>query len=244
MVPWKSHRDFPSRRSRLSTESIQLSRSSVPRSPAAALSHPSLYGIRGLSKRLFDVAAAGFGLLLLSPILLLVALMVRLDSPGPVLFKQKRVGLNGQAFWMYKFRSMVVDAEDRLKALEAKNEVEGGVTFKMANDPRVTRIGAFLRKTSLDEFPQLMNVLRGEMSLVGPRPPLPSEVAMYTSEQKRRLTVTPGCTGLWQVSGRSKTTFKRMIELDLDYIEKWSLLRDLHIVLKTVRVVLKMEGSY
>ncbi|MNR82118.1 putative sugar transferase EpsL [compost metagenome] len=145
---------------------------------------------------------------------------------------------------MYKFRSMVVDAESQLDALKAKNEVEGGVTFKIVNDPRMTRIGRMLRKTSLDEFPQLFNVIRGEMSLVGPRPPLPKEVVLYSAEQKQRLAVVPGCTGLWQVSGRSTTTFNRMIELDLDYIENWSLRRDLLIVLKTVRVILRMEGSY
>lgn len=173
-----------------------------------------------------------------------IALLVKLDSPGPIFFKQKRVGLNGREFWMYKFRSMIVNAEAQLDSLKSKNEVEGGVTFKMADDPRITRIGRILRKTSLDEFPQLLNVLRGEMSLVGPRPPLPKEVALYTPEQNRRLTVIPGCTGLWQVSGRSKTTFQRMIELDLDYIDNWSLRRDLSITAKTFRVVLKMEGSF
>lgn len=183
-------------------------------------------------------------MLFFAPLFLLIALLVKLDSRGPVFFKQKRVGLNGREFWMYKFRSMVVDAEQRLESLEALNEVEGGVTFKIADDPRVTRIGRILRKTSLDEFPQLYNVLRGDMSLVGPRPPLPREVALYTPEQKRRLSVTPGCTGLWQISGRSKTTFQRMIELDLAYIETWSFRRDIAIVFKTVGVILRMEGSY
>lgn len=145
---------------------------------------------------------------------------------------------------MYKFRSMVIDAESQLESLKSLNEVKDGITFKIANDPRMTRLGRILRKTSLDEFPQLFNVLMGDMSLVGPRPPLPKEVALYTPEQKRRLTVMPGCTGLWQVSGRSKTTFQRMVELDLDYIEGWSLCRDFYILIKTIKVILKMEGSY
>ena len=228
----------------MSTESIPLSQSQVVRAPVFRHPHPSLYGIRGFSKRALDIVAAGLGLFVLSPFLLLIALLVKLDSPGPALFKQRRVGLNGREFWMYKFRSMVVDAEAQLESLKTMNEVKGGVTFKMAQDPRVTYIGRILRKSSLDEFPQLFNVLCGEMSLVGPRPPLPDEVVLYTPIQKRRLTVTPGCTGLWQINGRSKTTFQRMIELDLEYIENWSLCRDLFIVLKTVRVVLKMEGSY
>jgi exopolysaccharide biosynthesis polyprenyl glycosylphosphotransferase len=191
-----------------------------------------------------DVVLAGLGLLVLSPFLLLIALLVKLDSPGPVLFRQRRVGLNGREFWMYKFRSMVIDAEEQLETLKALNEVKDGITFKMANDPRMTRLGRLLRKTSLDEFPQLFNVLKGEMSLVGPRPPLPKEVVLYTPEQKRRLSVVPGCTGLWQISGRSTTTFQRMIELDLEYIRTWSLPRDIFILFNTIRVILKMEGSY
>ena len=234
----------PKRRRRLSTESIHAGTSQVARTPLRSLPHASLHGFRGNVKRMLDILGAGLGLVMIGPLFLLIALLLKLDSPGPIFFKQKRVGLDGREFWMYKFRSMVVDAEARLDSLKALNEVEGGVTFKIAQDPRVTRVGRILRKTSLDEFPQLFNVLRGEMSLVGPRPPLPKEVVKYTSDQRRRLTVTPGCTGLWQVSGRSKTTFQRMIELDLDYIENWSLRRDFTIVLKTVGVVLRMEGSY
>lgn len=234
----------PQRRRQLSTESIHLGKSQFVYKPLRGLPPASLRGIRGHAKRAFDILGASLGLLLLCPVFLLIALLVKLDSPGPVFFKQKRVGLNGREFLMVKFRSMVIDAEAKLDGLKALNEVEGGVTFKIAKDPRVTRLGRILRKTSLDEFPQLFNVLRGEMSLVGPRPPLPKEVALYTAEQKRRLTVVPGCTGLWQVNGRSKTTFQKMIELDLDYIENWSLRRDLVIMLKTIRVVLRMEGSY
>lgn len=242
--PQAISQEIESQRSRrLSTDSIQTGPTQLGLSLAPA-AHASLHGIRGSSKRAFDVAGATLGLLVLSPLLLAIALLVKLDSPGPIFFRQRRVGLNGREFWMYKFRSMVVDAEAQLESLKSKNEVEGGVTFKIINDPRMTRVGRVLRKTSLDEFPQLFNVLRGEMSLVGPRPPLPKEVVLYSTEQKRRLTVTPGCTGLWQVSGRSKTTFNRMIELDIDYIENWSLRRDLLITLKTFRVILKMEGSY
>ena len=228
----------------MSTESISLSQSQVVRAPVCRHPHPSLYGVRGFTKRTLDVVLAGLGLLVLSPFLLLIALLVKLDSPGPVLFRQRRVGLNGREFWMYKFRSMVIDAEEQLETLKALNEVKDGITFKMANDPRMTRLGRLLRKTSLDEFPQLFNVLKGEMSLVGPRPPLPKEVVLYTPEQKRRLSVVPGCTGLWQISGRSTTTFQRMIELDLEYIRTWSLPRDIFILFNTIRVILKMEGSY
>lgn len=206
--------------------------------------HPSLHGLSGITKRIVDVTLSGLGLLVLTPLLLLIALLIVIDSPGPVLFKQKRVGLNGREFWMYKFRSMVADAEAQLETLQAQNEIEGGITFKIANDPRVTRLGRILRKTSLDEFPQLFNVLLGEMSLVGPRPPLPKEVALYSAEQRRRLTVVPGCTGLWQISGRSKTTFKKMIELDLEYIRTWSVHQDLSILVRTVRTIVRMEGSY
>lgn len=244
VTPRSSRRDLPVRRRRLSTESIPLSQSQVVRAPVFRHPHPSLYGVRGFTKRTLDVALAGLGLLVLSPFLLLVALLVKLDSPGPALFKQRRVGLNGREFWMYKFRSMVVDAEQQLETLKNLNEVKDGVTFKIVNDPRMTRLGRILRKTSLDEFPQLFNVIMGEMSLVGPRPPLPKEVAHYSSEQKRRLTVVPGCTGLWQISGRSKTTFTKMVELDLKYIETWSFSQDLFILFKTIQVILKMEGSY
>ena len=228
----------------MSTESIQLSQSQVARVPVTGFPHPSLFGVRGISKRIFDVTAAGLGLVILGPLLLLIALLVKLDSPGPALFKQRRVGLDGREFWMYKFRSMVMDAEAQLETLKTMNEVEDGITFKIAHDPRMTRLGRILRKTSLDEFPQLFNVLIGEMSLVGPRPPIPKEVSLYTPDQKRRLTVMPGCTGLWQVSGRSMTTFKRMIELDLEYIQSWSFRRDFQILFKTIRVIFKMEGSF
>lgn len=212
--------------------------------PLPAAPHPSLYGTGRFCKRAIDILGSFVGLVLLAPILLLVAIAIRLDSPGAVIFKQRRVGLNGIEFDMYKFRSMVADAEARKADLLAFNEMKDGPIFKMSRDPRITRVGRFIRRTSLDEFPQLLNVLLGHMSLVGPRPPLPSEVIFYTAEQWQRLSVVPGATGLWQVSGRSNVdSFIAMVGLDLDYIKNWSLLSDLAILFKTVRVVLKMEGS-
>lgn len=206
--------------------------------------HPSLVGWRRVCKRMIDVCGALTGLVLLAPVLLMVAIAIKLDSPGPVIFRQRRVGLNGQDFDMYKFRSMVIDAEARKADLMAFNEMKDGPIFKMARDPRVTRTGRFIRRTSLDEFPQLINILLGDMSLVGPRPPLPSEVVHYSQEQWQRLSVIPGATGLWQVSGRSNLdSFKSMVSLDLTYIRNWSIVSDIKILLKTVKVVLKMEGS-
>ena len=191
-----------------------------------------------LVKRLLDVTASGLGLVLLSPLLALIWLAVRLDSPGPAVFKQNRVGKNGRIFTMYKFRTMVADAEKRLAQLAHLNQ--GGLyMIKIPNDPRVTRLGRFLRKTSLDELPQLWNVLKGEMSLVGPRPQSPHEVALYTPRQRCRLLVTPGITGLWQVTSRHVPDFDEWVTLDLNYMMEWSLALDGLILLKTVGVVLK-----
>lgn len=212
--------------------------------PLPSAPHPSLYGLQGFCKRAIDVVGSLVGLALLAPVLLLVAIAIKLDSPGAVIFKQRRVGLEGSEFDMYKFRSMVVEAEAMKADLLALNEMKDGPIFKIARDPRVTRVGRFIRRTSLDEFPQLVNVLSGKMSLVGPRPPLPSEVVYYTAEQRQRLSVVPGATGLWQVSGRSNLdSFKTMVGLDLEYIRNWSLVSDLRIIFKTVLVVLKMDGS-
>ena len=206
--------------------------------------HPSLVGVNWVFKRSIDIASAVIGLVLLATLFLLVAIAIRVDSRGPVIFRQRRVGLNGREFNMYKFRSMAVDAEDRKHDLLALNEIKDGPIFKIAKDPRVTRVGRFIRKTSVDEFPQLVNVLMGQMSLVGPRPPVPQEVGFYTQEQWERLTVMPGATGLWQVSGRSDLgSFRRMVQLDLEYIRDWSVLKDLAIVARTVPAILKMEGS-
>ncbi len=194
------------------------------------------------AKRVFDVIASAAILVVSSVVLAGVAIAIKLDSPGPVFFRQRRVGRNGRAFWMLKFRSMHVNAEAQLAALRARNEVSGPV-FKMRNDPRITRVGRFIRKTSLDEFPQFFNVLFGDMSVVGPRPPIPAEVAQYRRWQRRRLSVKPGITCLWQISGRSSIGFERWMELDLEYIDNWSLWGDVLICLKTVPAVLAARGA-
>jgi exopolysaccharide biosynthesis polyprenyl glycosylphosphotransferase len=195
------------------------------------------------SKRLLDVAGALAGLLLLSPLFLLCALAVKLTSRGPALFVQTRCGLGGVPFKFYKFRTMVEDAEDRKAELAHLNEMRGPV-FKIRRDPRTTRVGSVLRKLSLDELPQLWNVLRGDMSLVGPRPPTPDEVEQYSQRQVQRLAVLPGITGLWQVSGRSDIPdFERWIDLDLEYAQRSSLWLDVRILLKTVVVVILAKGA-
>jgi exopolysaccharide biosynthesis polyprenyl glycosylphosphotransferase len=194
-------------------------------------------------KRLLDVALAMFGLVATLPVWLGIVLAIRLDSPGPAIFKQERVGLHGRRFRFYKFRSMYVDAEQRLAEVQAHNEIDGPV-FKMRHDPRVSRVGGFLRRTSLDELPQLINVLRGDMSLVGPRPPLPREVEKYRPSDLVRLTVKPGLTCLWQIRGRSKVGFDQWMEYDREYVRNMSLWLDLQILLKTVWVVISCRGAY
>jgi lipopolysaccharide/colanic/teichoic acid biosynthesis glycosyltransferase len=212
----------------------------------------STVGLTQLLKRFIDVLAAGSLLLLLLPLMLLVAWLVKRDG-GPVFFRQIRVGYRGREFGMLKFRSMCVDAEARLAELLKQNEKSDGVTFKMKNDPRVTKVGRILRKTSMDELPQLINVLKGEMSLVGPRPPLPREVALYTSEDRRRLMAVPGITCLWQigereggwweVGDRNQIDFAEQVRLDVRYIESQSVWRDLWILIKTVPAVLLGKGG-
>jgi exopolysaccharide biosynthesis polyprenyl glycosylphosphotransferase len=194
-------------------------------------------------KRATDLLFVGLGLLVISPVLAIITLAVKLDSPGPVLYRQQRVGKDGRLFSMLKFRSMCQDADRRLDALRAQNEATGPL-FKMRNDPRITRVGAVLRRWSLDELPQLFNVVRGEMSLVGPRPPLPKEVAEYEEWQLGRLRAVPGLTGLWQVSGRSEVPFHDMVRLDLHYIRNWSFALDLEILLRTIPAVLTNRGAY
>jgi exopolysaccharide biosynthesis polyprenyl glycosylphosphotransferase len=194
------------------------------------------------AKRMFDIAVSFLVLLLLSPVLAALAVAIKLDSPGPVFFRQRRVGLQGRTFNIFKFRSMYLDAETRLESLRAHNEMSGPV-FKMKNDPRITRVGRFIRRTSLDEFPQFWNVLRGEMSVVGPRPPLPSEVRQYKRWQRRRLSVKPGITCIWQISGRNNIDFDRWMELDLEYIDQWSLWNDIQICIKTIPAVLGTRGA-
>ncbi len=194
-------------------------------------------------KRVLDVTVALGALVAASPIMLATAAAIKLDSPGPLFFKQTRVGKWGQTFGCYKFRSMYIDAEQRKAQLTTQNEADGPV-FKMKNDPRVTRVGRVIRKLSIDELPQLFNVLKGEMSLVGPRPPVPKEVAQYTVEQMRRLDTVPGITGLQQVSGRSDLNFKRWVELDLQYIAEQSFWKDIEILIRTIPAVLTAKGAY
>ncbi len=196
------------------------------------------------TKRLIDIIGSLLGIIFLSLLFIVVAILIKIEDPkGPVFFIQKRVGLNGKEFNMYKFRSMVADAEEKLKELLKYNEVSGAM-FKMKDDPRITKIGKFIRKTSIDELPQLFNVLRGEMSLVGPRPPLPREVEMYSDYDRQRLMVTPGCTGLWQVTARNSVGFKEMVELDLQYVEKRNLLLDIIIIFKTIAVLFGSKDAF
>jgi exopolysaccharide biosynthesis polyprenyl glycosylphosphotransferase len=195
-----------------------------------------------LLRRIFDFCVSLALILLLSPLFLLIAILIRLDSPGPAIFRQTRCGLNGRKFTFYKFRSMVQDAEKKQAELVKFNIMQGPV-FKMKNDPRITRIGYYLRKTSLDELPQLFNVLSGDMSLVGPRPPIPEEVENYEGWQRRRLSMKPGITGLWQVNGRNTINFDEWMKMDLEYIDNWSIWLDLKILLKTIPVVLFGKGA-
>jgi exopolysaccharide biosynthesis polyprenyl glycosylphosphotransferase len=194
--------------------------------------------LKGILDRLF-----GFiGVIVFAPLLIFVSLLIKLTSKGPVLFKQIRCGVNGRKFVFYKFRTMVADAEQKKKELEHKNPKK--IVFKIADDPRITRVGKFLRKTSIDELPQLLNVLRGDMSFVGPRPPVPGEVDKYEDWQRRRLSMKPGLTCLWQVKGRAELDFDEWMKLDLEYIDTWSLMLDLKILLRTVPAVLSTRGAY
>jgi lipopolysaccharide/colanic/teichoic acid biosynthesis glycosyltransferase len=187
---------------------------------------------------------AGVLLVLLAPLLLAIVASIRLTSPGPAIFRQARIGKDGREFTMLKFRTMVVDAESRKAELARANERTEGLLFKIRQDPRVTPVGRVLRKVSLDELPQLVNVLVGHMSLVGPRPPLPEEVALYEADARRRLLVKPGLTGLWQVSGRSDLTWEEAVRLDLRYVENWSLTLDLMILWKTGGAMIRGRGAY
>ncbi len=211
--------------------------------PLLEVHYPSLDNTQRALKRVLDVAVSAAGLVLLSPLFLAVAVAVRLDSPGPVLFRQKRVGADEKVFVCYMFRSMREEAELQQRELEALNEAKGPV-FKMRHDPRVTRVGRFLRRWSVDELPQLVNVLKGEMSLVGPRPLPVRDFLRMEEAHKRRLGAVPGMTGYWQISGRSNLSFEEMVRLDLYYIENWSLSFDIKIIFKTLGAVLRREGAY
>lgn len=195
------------------------------------------------AKRVFDLGAALAGLLLIVPLFPFLVLLIKLDTPGPIFFRQVRVGRRGRLFTCWKFRSMVADAEQRKGELSHLNEATGAA-FKIKADPRITGVGWFIRRSSLDEFPQLINVLRGEMSIVGPRPQIPAEVALYTPNQAQRLLVTPGLTCLWQVSGRSQLDFDEWMELDLEYVRRRSLRLDLWILGRTLPAVIERKGAY
>jgi exopolysaccharide biosynthesis polyprenyl glycosylphosphotransferase len=205
--------------------------------------HPQLSGFRLVIKDLFDRSVAGAALILLFPVLAALGMMIWLHDRGPALFTQTRVGKDGHTFRIYKFRTMVVDAEQIRAQLQASNELDG-VLFKLRRDPRVTAIGAVLRRWSIDEIPQLINVFLGDMSLVGPRPALPSEAAQYADHVRRRLVVKPGLTGLWQVNGRSDLSWEESVRLDLRYVENWSFVLDLQIVWKTISVMIRGSGAY
>jgi exopolysaccharide biosynthesis polyprenyl glycosylphosphotransferase len=196
-----------------------------------------------LVKRFFDVTAALFGLAMLLPLFPFIVLLIKLETPGPIFFRQERVGRRGRVFTCYKFRSMTADAEQLKDELADLNEATGAA-FKIRDDPRITGVGRFLRRSSLDEFPQIFNVLRGEMSIVGPRPQIPSEVLQYTSTQARRLLVKPGLTCLWQVSGRSHLDFAEWMELDLEYVRRCSLRFDIWILSRTLPAVIQRKGAY
>jgi len=211
--------------------------------PLLQIAEPEFTGVRRLGKGTIDVVGAVVLLVLASPVLLAAALAVRTSSHGPVFFRQTRVGKHGEPFRMWKFRSMFVDAEERLAELRAHNDHGGGVLFKMRQDPRITRVGRVLRRYSIDELPQLFNVLGGRMSLVGPRPPLPTEVARYERDVHRRLLVKPGLTGLWQVSGRADLDWTETVRLDLYYVENWSVALDVEILWKTASAVLRGSGA-
>lgn len=205
----------------------------------------SLNNYEMLLKRTMDIVGGLTGLILFSPIMLITAIAISLDSPGPVIFKQERVGMNGRHFKMYKFRSMYLDAEERKKELMAQNEIEGGFMFKIKDDPRITKVGKWIRKTSIDELPQFFNIVKGEMSLVGTRPPTLDEVGRYDRSHWRRISIKPGLTGMWQVSGRSEITdFEEIVKLDTKYIDNWSIWLDVRILFQTVSMVVCHKGAY
>lgn len=194
-------------------------------------------------KRLFDFLVSSIALIILSPLFLIISLLIYIDDQGPIFYSQIRIGRDGKPFKMYKFRSMVTNADELLENLRSQNEVEGPM-FKMKEDPRITTVGKFIRKTSIDEFPQLFNVLIGQMSLVGPRPPLKNETTQYSPYDKQRLWVVPGCTGLWQATERNNVGFHEMVELDIEYIKRSSLTFDLYLIIKTIKIIIIPNGAY
>ena len=211
--------------------------------PLITVKEIKLYGINALLKRSFDLILSSLLIVLLSPFLIIIPVLIKLDSRGRVFFMQKRIGHGGKEFYLFKFRSMIDGAENQIHRIADKNEADG-LIFKIKEDPRITKIGKYLRRFSLDELPQIFNVFLGQMSLVGPRPPLPAEVQKYNEWHWKRLRVSAGMTGLWQVSGRSQLPFDEMIKLDIFYIENWSIWLDIKIILKTIPVVLSSKGAY
>lgn len=204
----------------------------------------SLNNLQLYLKRILDIMGALVGLIFSSLIWIVAAIAIKLDSPGPIFYYQNRVGMNGRIFKLYKFRSMYIDADERKKELASQNEMSGDLMFKLKNDPRITKVGKFIRKTSIDEFPQFLNVLKGDMSLVGTRPPTVDEVSHYESYHRRRISIKPGITGMWQVSGRNSiTNFDEVVTLDTKYIDQWSVWLDLKIIIKTVFVVIAKRGA-
>uniref|UniRef100_A0A540VNY7 Sugar transferase n=1 Tax=Litorilinea aerophila TaxID=1204385 RepID=A0A540VNY7_9CHLR len=256
-LPWQSHRmiqrllrtcERHGVRAQVVPDLFQLTKNQMEVEelngiPLISTRDVSIRGWNRVVKRASDLVLAGVGSLVALPLAALIAVAIKLDSPGPVIYSQTRIGRNGQPFRCYKFRSMVVGAEELRQELRAQNESSGPL-FKIRNDPRRTRVGRFLRRWSLDELPQLINVLRGEMSIVGPRPNLPEEVEQYEEWHKKRLTVSPGITGLWQVSGRSDLTFDEMVLLDIYYVENWSLTLDLAIMLRSLPAIVRARGAY
>jgi exopolysaccharide biosynthesis polyprenyl glycosylphosphotransferase len=256
-LPWQSHRRILTIinqceqlgvRAKIVPDLFQLSLNRVSIDtingvPLLGVKEATIQGWNLVVKRALDVVISAMALVLFSPVMLLIALLIKYDSPGPVLFRQERVGRGGRLFMLYKFRSMRQGADEEKRALLDRNQATGPL-FKLRDDPRLTRVGRWLRRLSLDELPQLCNVLRGEISLVGPRPPIPSEVEQYQDWHRRRLDVPPGMTGLWQVSGRSELTFDEMVMLDLFYAENWSLLLDFKILLRTIPTVILGTGAY
>lgn len=205
----------------------------------------SLNKVQGMVKRTMDIVGALAGIILTIPIMLVTAVVIKLTSPGPVIFAQKRIGQNGKPFKMYKFRSMYQDAEERKKELMKYNTISDGLMFKIQDDPRITPVGKFIRKTSIDELPQFFNVLMGDMSLIGTRPPTPDEVSLYQRKYWKRISIKPGITGAWQVSGRSAITdFDRVVELDTEYISNWSIWLDIKIIFKTIKILINRTGAY
>ena len=256
-LPWQSHRvvqrllrrcEQQGVRAQIVPDVFQLTKNQLQVEvingiPLLSTRELSIQGWNYILKRILDLLLTFVACLLTLPIMALIALAIRLDSPGPIIYQQLRVGKQGKVFACYKFRSMVHDADQRRHEIAGLNEASGPL-FKVRNDPRLTRVGRLIRRFSLDELPQLYNVLRGEMSVVGPRPNLPREVAAYQEWHKKRLTASPGITGLWQVSGRSDLTFDEMVLLDIYYVENWSMALDFHILLRSIPAVLRARGAY